>query len=229
MKRGAIVTAMYKRPYRDRWPPQASRRNRDGARRRSAGHRRHGSRTVAPATIPAGVNAMFDSMMKATDRPALGTHGEVFRRRRNRSASRSARKIGVDLANAGAAIENVASTCERDTRFRACFGLRYVQRSDALMAFTRFDTTCTIEMTGAGAGARGTSTTAHGPRSTRPRHSVHAALGQGEQHDLRQRAPPLGLGRGRVARRAPVTLIRPAAGCFRTIAVEVRTARLAGC
>jgi hypothetical protein len=28
--------------------------------------------------------------------------------------------------------------------------LRYVQRSDALLAFTKFDTTCTIETTGAG-------------------------------------------------------------------------------
>ena len=35
----------------------------------------------APATIRAGVNAMFTSMMKATERPPLGTHGRCFRRR----------------------------------------------------------------------------------------------------------------------------------------------------
>jgi FAD binding domain len=107
---------------------------------------------VAPATIPHGVNAMFDSMMKATERPPLGTHGQVFPCTPMAGKSLST-EIGVDIHNARAAVEVLIATA-RKYPFPGLFGLRYVQRSDAYLAFTKFDTTCTIEVTGAGGGDR---------------------------------------------------------------------------
>ena len=143
---GAIVTAMYKRKLRP-MPPRAA-----GDTAMVPGVdllAMSGTfANFAPATIRAGVNAMFTSMMKATERPPLGTHGQVFPTTALIGRSLST-EIGVDLANAGQALGTLIDVANRYS-FPGLFGVRYVQRSDALLAFTKFETTCTIEMTGAG-------------------------------------------------------------------------------
>ncbi len=145
-QKGALVTVMRKIPYQ-RLP----------RRRRVEGKLVPGIdllgiagrfATVVPASIPGGVSAMFDDLMKRRGQTAFGTHGEVFGDTELIGASLSS-EIGVDLSDAGAAVE-VALDEARRYPFPGTLGLRYVRGSDALLAFTRFDTTCTIEMTGAG-------------------------------------------------------------------------------
>ena len=111
---GAIVTAMYKRPLRP-LPPRAA-----GDIAMVPGVdllAMSGTfANFAPATIRAGVNAMFTSMMKATERPPLGTHGQVFPTTALIGRSLST-EIGVDLANAARRWAR-SSTQRTDTRSR---------------------------------------------------------------------------------------------------------------
>ena len=95
---------------------------------------------------------MFDSMMRATERPPLGTHGQVFPSTPMIGTSLST-ELGVDLRQRTSRCRDSERHRPQQYPFPGLFGLRYVQRSDAFLAFTKFDTTCTIEMTGAG-GAR---------------------------------------------------------------------------
>lgn len=142
---GAIVTAMYQRPLGPVPPRIVS----DTAMVPGVDLLALSGKfaNLAPRTIKRGVNAMFASMMKATERPPLGTHGQVFPTTALIGNSLST-EIGVDLANAGQALGTLIDVANRYA-FPGLFGVRYVQRSDALLAFTKFQTTCTIEMTGA--------------------------------------------------------------------------------
>jgi hypothetical protein len=144
--RGAVVTAMYKQPYREfarRLTPDVTMV--PGVDLLAVAGR---LARVVPAAIPAGVNSLLNAMMKVNALPALGTHREIFDTTELAGRSLSA-EIGVDLPNAGAAIDTLIDAAGAYP-FPGLFALRYVQRSDAFLAFTRFDTTCTIEMTGAG-------------------------------------------------------------------------------
>jgi hypothetical protein len=143
---GTIMTAMYKRP----WGPTPPRLAGDTAMVPGVDLLALSGAfaNFAPGTIKRGINAMFEKMMKATERPPLGTHGQVFPTTALIGRSLST-EIGVDLANAGQALGTLIDAANRYS-FPGLFGVRYVQRSDALLAFTKFETTCTIEMTGAG-------------------------------------------------------------------------------
>jgi len=145
-QRGALVTAMYKRPFGD----HQKRPTKDGKLVPGVDMLGIGGKlaTVLPGTIPAGVSAMFEGVVKARREMVMGTHGEVFGDTELVGRSLST-EIGVDLRDAGAAIE-VLLAVAHEHPYPGMFGLRYVQKSNALLAFTRFDTTCTIEMTGAG-------------------------------------------------------------------------------
>jgi hypothetical protein len=145
-QRGALVTAMYKRPFGE----HPKRPTKDGKLVPGVDLLGIGGKlaTVLPATIPAGVGAMFDGVVKARGEMVKGTHGQVFDRTELVGKSLST-EIGVDLHDTRAAVETLLQVA-REYRYPGMFGLRYVQKSNALLAFTRFDTTCTIEMTGAG-------------------------------------------------------------------------------
>jgi hypothetical protein len=142
----AVVTAMYKRhgepvplPRRDGTAlvPGADLLGVAGALAR-----------LAPNRVPKMVDRLFDAMVKATDRPPLGTHGQVFGPTGLIGKSLSM-EVGVSLADSSAALETLVETA-RAHEYPGVIGLRFVRGSDASLAFTRFDTTCTIEMTGAG-------------------------------------------------------------------------------
>jgi len=144
--RGAVVTAMYKQPYREFARPRTPDVTMvPGVDLLAVSGR---LAAVVPAAIPAGVNSLLNAMMKVNALPALGTHREIFDTTELAGRSLSA-EVGVDLSDAGAAIDTLIDAA-RAYPFPGLFALRYVQRSDAYLAFTRFDTTCTIEMTGAG-------------------------------------------------------------------------------
>ncbi len=145
-QRGALVTAMYKRPFGE----HSKRPSKDGKLVPGIDLLGIGGKlaTALPATIPGGVGAMFEGVVKARGEMVLGTHGQVFGETELVGKSLST-EIGVDLRDTRAAVEALLEVA-REHSYPGMFGLRYVQKSNALMAFTRFDTTCTIEMTGAG-------------------------------------------------------------------------------
>jgi len=145
-QRGALVTAMYKRPFGE----HRKRPAKDGKLVTGIDMLGIGGRfaTVMPGAIPAGVSAMFEGVVKARSGMVMGTHGEVFGDTELVGKSLSA-EIGVDLRDTRAAMETLLAVAH-DHPFPGMFGMRYVQKSSALLAFTRFETTCTIEMTGAG-------------------------------------------------------------------------------
>ena len=145
-QRGALVTAMYKRQFGE----HPKRPSKDGKLVPGVDLLGIGGKlaTAFPATIPAGVNAMFDGVVKARGEMVLGTHGEVFDDTELVGKSLSS-EIGVDLRDTRAAMETLLEVA-RGYQYPGMIGMRYVQKSNALLAFTRFDTTCTIEMTGAG-------------------------------------------------------------------------------
>lgn len=103
---------------------------------------------LVPRSIPGTVEKLFQGMLNATKRPPLGTHGQVFGPTELVGRSLSM-ELGCALADAPAALETLVETA-RSHGYPGVIGLRFVRKSNALLAFTRFDITCTIEMTGAG-------------------------------------------------------------------------------
>ena len=145
-QRGALLTAMYKRPFGQ----HPKRQSKDGKLVPGVDMLGIGGKfaTVMPGAIPAGVTAMFESVVKARAEMVMGTHGQVFGDTELVGKSLST-EVGVDLRDTRAVVETLLEVA-RKYQYPGVFGMRYVQKSSALMAFTRFDTTCTIEMTGAG-------------------------------------------------------------------------------
>jgi hypothetical protein len=105
-QRGAVVTAMYKQPYRE----FARRRAGDVTMVPGVDLLAVSGRlaTVLPAAIPAGVNSMLNAMMHMHALPVLGTHREIFDTTELVGKSLSA-ELGVDLADAGAAIDTFSA------------------------------------------------------------------------------------------------------------------------
>ena len=145
-KRCAVVTAMYKRPF------QAV-----AVRRRDDSKLVPGTdllglagaiARLAPHSVPQTVERIFNGMLKATDRAPRGTHGQVFGPTELVGKSLSM-EVGVNLADTPAALETLVETAKAH-EYPGVVHLRFVRGSDALLAFTRHEMTCTIEMTGAG-------------------------------------------------------------------------------
>ena len=145
-QRGAVVTAMYKRPHQSVPKPGVKHSPLVPAVDLLAIAGQFAD--VLPASIPAGVNAMFDGMVKSRGVMALGTHGAIFPATTLIGRSLSS-ELGVDHPDTERAVETLIDVA-REYPFPGMFGLRFVKQSTALLAFTRFETTCTIEMTGAG-------------------------------------------------------------------------------
>jgi hypothetical protein len=144
---GAFVTAMYKQPFHEVPKPVSS----DGKLLPGvdlltvAG----GFTSALPISIPAVVGALFKATCVPTNgTPKLGTHGDVFDATLIKGKSLST-EIGVDLGDARAAVDILVEVAQA-YHFPGVLALRYVQRSDAYLAFTRFNTTCTIEIPAAG-------------------------------------------------------------------------------
>jgi FAD/FMN-containing dehydrogenase len=147
--RGALVTAMYKMPFRGDIA-RKTRRPVDGVLVPGIDLLGISGRfaTVMPSTIPRGVSRVFEGLVRSRDELAIGTHGEIFDATELKGKSLSS-EVGVPLEHAGAAIDTLVEEAGR-YNYPGMLGMRYVRQSSAFMAFTRFETTCTIEMTGAG-------------------------------------------------------------------------------
>lgn len=102
-----------------------------------------------PGLIPGLVTGLFkETCVPTGNNPIVGTHGEIFDATKIKGKSLSA-EIGVSLDDVRRAVEALIQVADK-YHFAGVIALRYVRRSAALLAFTKFDTTCTIELPAAG-------------------------------------------------------------------------------
>ncbi|MFL6275420.1 MAG: FAD-binding protein [Blastocatellia bacterium] len=144
VKGGAYVTAMYDRPYRSNYTPATVSANGLGpgddvlALLGKFGDMLHG---VAGPAVNLVIPAQYPLIKKV-----LGTPGEVFDSNTNFQKVMSA-EIGVAMEDAARALDVLLTTPEVKD-YAGVLAFRWVKGSKALLAFTKFATTCTIELPG---------------------------------------------------------------------------------
>jgi FAD binding domain len=144
VKGGAYVTVMYDRPYRSDYTPPVVSSNGLGpgddvlALLGNFGDMLHG---VAGPAVNLVIPAQYPLIKKV-----LGTPGEVFDSNTNFQKVMSA-EIGVAMEDAARALDVLLATPEVKD-YAGVLAFRWVKGSKALLAFTKFATTCTIELPG---------------------------------------------------------------------------------
>lgn len=142
---GAYVTTMYKHPYRDSYPTVQT----------SPGGLGPGDDFLhvigvfsdeVPELVPALVNSIFGSAYH-TYTSKWGTLGEIFGSTSIRGKSTGS-ALGLPLQRASEALDAVLSINSAHGPFGGVFALRFVKRSDALFAFTRFEPTAVLDLDG---------------------------------------------------------------------------------
>jgi hypothetical protein len=78
--------------------------------------------------------------------PAFGTLGETFSNTKFRGKAASG-AIAVDRADASKVIDVIIAV-NKDTPFPGALALRFVKGTNALLGFTRFPSTCVLELDG---------------------------------------------------------------------------------
>lgn len=143
-QRGAYVTTLYRLPLESPMPgsPQPG----DGLGRVLAELFR-----LAPRITPLLVNEVLSRLYGETE--DTGSLGELFSQPNPAPRFRPiSTEIGVHLADAERALDAILHTVHQDKRY--CFpgliAMRYVQPTHALLGFTRFGPTCTIELPAVG-------------------------------------------------------------------------------
>jgi len=143
---GAFVTVMYKRPF----IPELRTPKGPPGRREQGGKAMHviGTATSAiPYIIPNLVNTAVDSLYKEYGN-RFGTLDDMFGPS-SLSAHVSGTAIGVSIENASKALTLILKAITNHTpQFAGVIGIRFVQPSPALMAFTTFNPTCVIDLDG---------------------------------------------------------------------------------
>jgi len=146
LQNGVFVRTMYKRPY-----TQDHRRDADD----DFVQLRPGDDLLAvlgvlsdalPELIPGVMNALSESRLKEFSNK-VGTLGEIFDNTSTRGKAAGA-AMGVPLSFASKALDTVLAVHEAEGPFAGVFALRFVKRSQAALAFTRFDPTCVVDLDG---------------------------------------------------------------------------------
>jgi hypothetical protein len=145
LKNGVYMTTMYKRPYRkDYTPPKA---NGAGIGPGDDAPCFIGKLAGAlPALVPTLVTKVLGSSLKPYEK-VTGTLGEIFNNTTLRGKVASA-AIGFPAAEAEKVIKILLAVNEDKGPFTGLFAFRFVKKSEALLAFTRFDPTCVLELDG---------------------------------------------------------------------------------
>jgi hypothetical protein len=151
---GAYVTTMYQRPYRTDYDPPAVSQSGigpgDDLLAFIGGLGDVLGVLVAPL-VNALVTTQYSEFGPGTPKPAqFGTPGEIFFSTTSLQKEMSA-EIGVALGDAERALDLMLALPEV-TDYPGLVSFRYVKKSKALLAFTKFDTTCAIELPAAFAG-----------------------------------------------------------------------------
>lgn len=99
---------------------------------------------VLPDAIPRAVNSLLASQYREyTGR--IGPLGDIFSSTSIRGKSTGA-AMGVPLEEARRALDLILDIHNRNGSFPGVIALRYVKKSEALLAFTRFNMTCIIDL-----------------------------------------------------------------------------------
>jgi hypothetical protein len=103
---------------------------------------------AAPLLVPPLVNQLYPLILEDTN-GVVGTMSEFFGNSNIRGKASSA-AIGVSAENSVAALEEIIRLHRRDRHrpFPGVVALRWVRKTPALLGFTRFETTCVIELDG---------------------------------------------------------------------------------
>lgn len=144
---GAFYTVMYKRPYRNDYPPLGT----GDWGTRPGDDFLHIVGLLSddvPALIPSIVNGVINGQYR-TFSGRWGTIGEIFSYTSIHGGGSTGSALGIPLERTNEALELLLSVIDQHGPFAGVFGLRFVKKSKALLGFTRFDRTCVIDIDGA--------------------------------------------------------------------------------
>ena len=140
---GAYVTTMYKRKYKQNYRKVVPRI--DGLGPGDDFLAVVGTLTdLIPAVIPAAVTALVGQFYEE-DVEEWGTIGEIFSAT-DTSGKATSMEIGLPVAQASKALETILFVHELVGPIACIIAFRFVKGSKALLAFTKFNPTCTIEI-----------------------------------------------------------------------------------
>jgi len=145
MNNGVYMTTMYKRPYHaDYLPPKP---NGEGIGPGDDAPCFIGKlSTSLPVLVPVLVNKVLGASLKPYEK-VMGTLGEIFNNTTLRGKIAST-AIGFPATEILKVIDLLMSINKSDGPFTGLFAFRFVKKSKATMAFTRFDPTCVLELDG---------------------------------------------------------------------------------
>ncbi len=101
---------------------------------------------IAPALVKITVNSLLGTKLKPYSK-VMGTLGEIFSNTDFHGKLMSA-AIGIPINQVNRVIEILLELNETDGPFPGLFATRYIKKSKATLAFTRFDFTCIVELDG---------------------------------------------------------------------------------
>ena len=140
---GAYVTTMYKRPFKAGYKPPM--RNTGGLGPGDDAPCFIGRLTQAiPATVPLLVNRLLAGVLIPYEKQ-LGILSEIFDNTILHGKLLSA-AIGIPIEHIGTATELLLALNKTDGPFAGLFAYRFIKRSKATLAFTRFEHTCILEL-----------------------------------------------------------------------------------
>jgi FAD/FMN-containing dehydrogenase len=140
---GAYVTTMYKRPFTATYTPPVKNLNGIGPGDDAACF--IGGLTKAiPALVPALVNKLLAGALTPYSKQ-LGTLAETFNNTTLHGKLLSA-ALGIPIAFVNQALRLLLDLNETAGPFSGLFACRFVKKSAAKLAFTRFDYTCVVEL-----------------------------------------------------------------------------------
>jgi hypothetical protein len=142
---GAYVTTMYKRPYAE--PYNRPSKNPNGLGPGDDAPCFIGRMLqVVPALVPLTVNKLLAGSITPFEKET-GTIGEIFSNTTLHGKLQSA-AIGLPAERVKDVAELLMKVNKSHGPFAGLFAFRYVKRSQALLAFTKFETTCICELDG---------------------------------------------------------------------------------
>lgn len=145
LQNGAYATIMYKRPFTNAYQPPVV--DLDTAGPGDDVPAFFGRLTnIIPNITPRIVNQMIKTSF-VTFSNVLGTSGEIFTNSQTRGKVLST-AMGVDISHVNEVNDLLIELNETHGPFTGIFSYRYVKKSEALLAFTKFPFTCIIELDG---------------------------------------------------------------------------------
>lgn len=140
---GAYVTTMYKRPYAPGYTPPA--RNLDGIGPGDDAPCFIGHLTQAiPALVPGLVSKLLATSLTPYSKQ-FGILSEIFDNTTLHGKLLSA-AIGIPISYVGQAADLLLEVNKANGPFAGLFAFRFIKKSAARLAFTRFDFTCVLEL-----------------------------------------------------------------------------------